>query len=790
VSAPAFSLLSEGVQQAIFRLGWNELRPIQVESIQAVASTTDDLIIAARTAGGKTEAAFLPIISELERDPKKQAIYVGPLKALINDQFERLERLCEDIGVAVHRWHGDVSQAAKQRFRKNPGGILLITPESLESNFCNYGRAVPDLYGGLAFVVIDELHVFLNDVRGLHLASLLARLRTATGRNPRQIALSATLGDPDEARLYLRPDDPASVRLISDQTRTREVRVGLRTSLSGSENRLKPAEILNLFDSVVGEYWIRPKPLADAPFDSVRPPDTAQPDDDEDEPEEADDTEGSTLDEIAHDIASAFQEGTNLVFGNSRATLEELADKLHKIGEVQHWAYDPFVVHHGSISWDIRSDVESRLKSGRPTTALCTSTLELGIDIGDIRAIGQIDPPWSVAAFVQRLGRSGRKEGDPSIMRQYVREDAPSRESSLTDLLFPRLIRSMAIIELMLAKWLEPRGAQRLHLSTLVHQTLSLLRQSGSIPAAKLHQTLCVAGPFRAVTPQIYEHVLRSLGGKDIIEQSPNGDMLLGLVGEAIVSNYQFYASFASNEMFAVNNAGEKIGELHPTFVPPVGRVFLLAGRRWEVLDIDENTRTVIVRPGTKKAEVKFPGDPGDINTRIVAEMRRILSGSKIPAYLDPGSRLILEAARLAFSRAGLGRRPLLTAAGKIRWYPWLGTKGLLTLHLFAVHAKMSAKADELSLEFETSVDGLSKWLEGVVQSDVSAETLAGLMEIKEFERFDGMLKDDAKKDYSLLDYANARDRLDIAEAKQAAASCLEAMSGGGANGPTLSPEN
>ena len=181
MNKPAFALLHPGVQRAIWEMGWKELRPIQAEAIHLLLEGNGHALICASTASGKTEAAFLPIISRLAEGKQDsiRAIYIGPLKALINDQFNRLDRLCERLELPVHRWHGDVSVSHKQALRRNPGGILLITPESLESNFINYGSQVPRLYRELEFIVIDEVHSFLGNVRGIHLLSLLSRLRDA-----------------------------------------------------------------------------------------------------------------------------------------------------------------------------------------------------------------------------------------------------------------------------------------------------------------------------------------------------------------------------------------------------------------------------------------------------------------------------------------------------------------------------------------------------------------------------------------------------------------------------------
>jgi ATP-dependent Lhr-like helicase len=215
MSEQAFSLLFPGVREAIWKMHWKELKPIQAESIHIVCETEKHVLICAPTAGGKTEAAFLPIISRLAARPQPsvQALYVGPLKALINDQFRRLEELCEKLEIPVHRWHGDVPANQKKALRDHPGGIVLITPESLESNFINFGAQVPRVYQHLSFVVIDELHSFLSNVRGVHLQSLISRLSAAARCSLRLVGLSATLARPQTARAFLAPIEVLADRL-------------------------------------------------------------------------------------------------------------------------------------------------------------------------------------------------------------------------------------------------------------------------------------------------------------------------------------------------------------------------------------------------------------------------------------------------------------------------------------------------------------------------------------------------------------------------------------------------
>ena len=287
------------------------------------------------------------------------------------------------------------------------------------------------------------------------------------------------------------------------------------------------------------------------------------------------------LDEIADDISRNFKNSTNLIFGNGKMVIEDLADKLHERVREERWPGDPFFVHHGSLSRDLREDAEAALKSGVPTTALCSSTLEMGIDIGNVRAIGQIDTPWSVASMVQRLGRSGRREGEPAIMRMYVREDSPHSRSTLTDLLFPDLLRAIAMTRLMLEKWLEPFDQNRMHVSTLIHQILSFLKQTGGMPAADLYRALCQRGPFQNVSQAQFAALLRGLAGHDLVEQVPQGELILGLLGERITASFDFYAAFQSADEFVIRSGQEEIGKLPATIIPPVGEHFVLAGKHW-----------------------------------------------------------------------------------------------------------------------------------------------------------------------------------------------------------------
>ncbi|HEX5222918.1 MAG TPA: DEAD/DEAH box helicase [Verrucomicrobiae bacterium] len=760
MSSAAFSLLHPGVQEAVFKRGWKELHSIQAQGIQAILRGSDHLLVCAHTAGGKTEAAFLPIISRLAENPRPsvQALYVGPLVALINDQFERLETLCADVEVPVHRWHGSASTTEKRRFRDSPGGILLITPESLESNFLNFSNQLRRIYADLDFVVIDELHSFLSNVRGVHLRSLLARLSAAVGRKPRLIGLSATLGDPKGARAFLAPDCPDTVSIIEGKG-DQAVKFGIKAFLSRDQddtaNRWNPSAVLAMTASLTKQQVQQAKPLLKL-HDSEGVIAAAA---------------GDELDDIASDILSTCVQHTNLVFGNAKQGLEVLADRLHtRVSELR-LPRDPFHVHHGSLSKEVRKDTEAVLKSGLPATVLCSSTLEMGIDIGSVRRVAQLDPPWSVASMRQRLGRSGRREGEPARMCLYSRDESPHSASSLTDLMFPSLVRAVALTRLMLAKWLEPHDGDRLHLSTLVHQILSCLRETGGMRATALLTVLVKDGAFGLVTETMFRRVLHSLGECELIEQMPTGELILTPQGERITSDRDFYAAFMSTEEFIVRHEGKEIGKLQSTLIPPIGENLILGGRRWCVSDINATAKTVFVTPAKGGKSPIFRSAGGEIHDRVIEEMRAVLADSDEPAYLDSAAQMLLKAARTIALRSGVLAVGYVAHEESIQWFPWLGTRGLRTLALHARCDGISAETDLLSITYKkTNLDRWRGHLESIRGGRHNALDLAQHMTVKIFEKFDAALEVD------ILDEANARDRLNLPLASARAAEALTVL--------------
>lgn len=751
----AFELLHPGIQRALWDMRWRELRPLQVSAINAFFGSESPLILSASTASGKTEAAFLPVLSAIADEPEGsiRAMYVGPLKALINDQFSRLEDLCLHAGVPVHRWHGDVSATDKQRFRANPGGVLLITPESLESAFINYGNQIPRIFGGLRYVVIDELHSFVADVRGVHLRSLIARLAQTIGTRPRALGLSATLSDFNSARRFLDFDHPEQVSVIEDKEASRSLRIGLRAYPRPVPRPEEP------------EGGKKAAPLATTAlqaYNDLVALTTGSPNQDPTVLKDATD-EDTALRNLALDVASVFRSHANLIFTNSRGLAEMLADEINQIATEQRWPRNPFVLHHGSLSKEVREDVEQRLKKGEPLSAFCTSTLEMGIDIGSVHAVGQLGPPWSVASLVQRLGRSGRREGEASILRLYSLDPPPSPKSLIEELLCPQLLRSIALVELMLEHWLEPFDNDPYHFSTLIHQTLSMLRQTGGCSAKRILDTLVTNGAFRHVKLGQLASICRALAAHELIEQTPNGDLILAPKGEGLTHGRDFYAAFTGGADYSVRYQQLTIGKLPAGSIPPEDEHLLLNGKRWKVDYIDHQSLIVEVSPAKGRKKPIFMGSGGVIHRIIVEKEREILAGDSAHSYLHRDAAKLLEAGRAYAAKLGLFEKPWLENAGCCIVFPWTGSKGLETLRLCAELDELEVEARQLSLTYHASPEVVRNHLAKVSQRIFAPSQIAEAMKDRFRDKFDEFVPEE------LLHLANSERAISLQDAADAA---------------------
>lgn len=695
------------MQRWIYDQRWTTLRDVQEEAVDPILAG-DDVVIAAATAGGKTEAAFLPICSALvgQAPTGIQVLYVSPLRALINDQYDRLERLGTHLDLPVHRWHGDVGTSSKRDVLRAPRGILIITPESLEALFVGRGPQLGRLFAGLAYVVVDELHTFMGTERGRQLQSLLHRVELVIRRPVPRIALSATLGDMMLAAAFLRPTAPERVTLLRARGEGAELRLQLRG------------------------YCVSP------PSEETEDHDASAP--------EAGDTGGVALHAIAEHLFSTLRGEDNLVFANSRTRVEAYADHLRRLCEERR-VPNEFWPHHGNLSRELREDVEAMLKDrARPVSVVCTTTLEMGIDIGDMKSIAQIGAPPSVASLRQRLGRSGRR-GGPAILRLYVEQPALADDTPLPDALRVELVQTVAMVQLLLESWYEPPVTGALHLSTLVQQVLSVIAERGGARADQAWQMLCRDGPFSGIDRPTFATFLRCLGGRDLIQQAFSGELLLGVHGERVVGHYSFYTAFTTPEEYQLLAGGRPLGTLPIEFPVDEGSYLIFAGRRWRVVSVDEERRIMDVAPAAGGRVPLFGGGGGLVHDRVRATMLELYASSTVPAFLDATARELLDEGRATFARHRLAERSLVDRGRDTLLVCWRGDRILDTIQVMLQQQGVTVARDGLVLTAHgvSAADLLTVIRRAVLAGTPDPRDLAASVKNRRSEKYDALLTDD-----------------------------------------------
>lgn len=785
-SKSSYSKLHPLIQKTLRDMRWAELRPIQCDAIDEMTETLNHLIISASTASGKTEAAFLPILSDIVEDHQSsiRAIYVGPLKALINDQFRRLEDLCNYAEIPVHKWHGDASQSGKQKARNKPSGVLLITPESIESLFINHSSKLKIMFSDLSYVVIDEMHSFIGTERGAHLKSLITRLTPISKQHVRLIGLSATLGDDALAKQWLYPSDPELITLIKGKGGDKTIQCQLKgyirsivmdapESQSSEEQEIKTPEDAKLaYRHLVKKYHpdLAPTPeereqytqhmkVINAAYHEGRFRDLGKLLSELD-PESmkkihviAEHIEkfdkGSEDDfTIASDLIRLFYGKTALIFANRRSDIEQYADIVIRILESQNKP-NCFYVHHGSLSKSEREFTEEALKTVHGTTAFCSSTLEMGIDVGNVSVVGQIGPTWSVNSLCQRLGRSGRRDGETSMLRMMIPVDEVAQKSDIVSKIYPDLLQGIALIELVAEGWCEPPEIDHLHFSTLIQQIMSIVKEYGGKNAAGIHAALITNGAFRNVDKATFIQILRSMKEHDLIEQD-NNDIILGLRGERITCSLDFYSAFMTPILYRVVHKGRLIGTIEdlPGGDPNEKEKYLiLAGKRWKVLSVDTERLEICVEPSKAGKVPKFGGGYGaDVHPKVRQKMLEILKGDKVPTYLDETAKGMLLAARKVAKEAGLLENPFYQDGSKVIWFTWTGSKihrtlwGLVKLSADINVDGIDGPFDDLTLCFESPLDKILNAFPKLMENPPALEEIARAFPTPAQEKYDRYL--------------------------------------------------
>jgi ATP-dependent Lhr-like helicase len=596
-------------------LGWRDLRPMQRAALGPLLAGEDALLLAP-TAGGKTEAAVFPLLSRMATDtwPGPSVLYLCPLKALLNNLLPRLERYAEWLGRRVALWHGDVSPTRRRAILADRPDLLLTTPESLEAMLVSVNVDHRSFFADLRAVVIDEVHAFAGDDRGWHLLAVLERLTHLVGRPPQRVGLSATVGNPE----------------------------ALLTWLQGSGAGVRPGRV------VAPEPVVRPSTVQ-AGF----PP-----------PGEIELDHVGSLANAATVIAALHAGEKRLVFCESRQTVEELGQLLRERDITT-------FLSHASLSADERRRSEQAFAEARDCVIVSTSTLELGIDVGDLDRVIQIDAPTTVASFLQRLGRTGRRPGSVRNCLFLARDgDA--------------LVEAAALLSLWGRGWVEPVVAPPEPRHIVAQQILALCLQERGVGDQTWSRWWNELWPFdRRSQP-----ILRHLVDRGYLDED-GGLLFIGPEAEKRFGHRHFMAMtavFVGAPEFTVLWGRSELGRVDPGLLTEQvtgDRRLLLAGRSWRVTYIDWRRRRCFVEPadGGGKARWRTGGVAG-FGYELTRAMRDVLLGVDPPVRLTHRAvdRLAAERERRSHLVHPGGNVIVRDERGDLRWWTWAGYRANATL--------------------------------------------------------------------------------------------------------------
>ncbi|WP_431996959.1 DEAD/DEAH box helicase [Streptomyces fungicidicus] len=598
-------------------LGWRSLRPLQQEAIGPVLAGQDAVLLAP-TAGGKTEAAVFPLLTRAQRQGWKGTgvLYVTPLKALLNNLHPRLETYTGWVGRTAELWHGDIASTRRRRILANRPDVLLTTPESLEAMLVSTHVDHRAFFSGLHSVVVDEVHAFAGDDRGWHLLAVLERLQHVIGRPVQRIGLSATVGNPRELLDWLQGSGRGS-------RPGRVVAPGVSLPETGTGAAVTP-------------------PPGDVELDYV----------------------GSVAN--AATVVAALHRGEKrLVFCESRRTVEELGEQLRLRGVTT-------FLSHASLSADERRRAEEAFAEARDCVIVSTSTLELGIDVGDLDRVIQLDAPATVASFLQRLGRTGRRPG--------------SRRNCLFLALSDEGFLAAAALLLAWSRgWVEPVTPPPEPRHLVAQQLLALCLQEHRVGENLWQEWWGGLGVFGTAA----EPVVRHLVEQGYLERD-SGTLFIGPEAERRFGQRHFMnltASFTAPPEFTVLSGRTEIGRTDPDLLTEETdgpRKLLLAGRSWLVTYIDWRRRRCFVEPVEEGGRAKWSGF-GAHRVRsftLARAVRDVLLGSDPPVTLTRRAEARLAAARETYLDVVHPAGTVITRRGDgdVRWWTWAGHRANATL--------------------------------------------------------------------------------------------------------------
>lgn len=581
--------LSEKVQNGISdKLKWNSLTQIQEETIPQILDGCNCILIA-QTAGGKTEAAFLPILSIIdnERLDPISVIYVSPIRALLNNQESRLKKLGKFIGVDAFKWHGEVDRTGKKNFKIEPKHILATTPESLEVMLMSDSYNSNELFENIRFIVIDEIHYFADNYRGSQLATIIERIQEFSKYDIQRVGLSATIGNPDEINKWISGSSKRNLSVIRPE---------------GKRNKSK--------------IFIRY-------LDEITP-------------------------ETMYELSNVLRGRKSLFFANGRSNTELIARTLDYTGINTK-------VHHSSISKGLREIAEDKLKLSSDEVCLCcTSTMELGIDVGELDIVCQIGCPPSVASFRQRMGRTGRRPGTHSHFEFCPKDPI-------------ELLNSIAIVELAKEKWVEDSNTSYEAYTVLFQQLYSMIQQKFGSNIEEFKQLVKKSNSFVNISSEELDQFLKYLIEKKYISVS-NNDFLQGIEFEKNFG-YNFIMNFSSIfetlPEFSVIFRSREIGSLQSWFVNMIikenkNAKFTLAGTTWSIDKIDKDRRKLYVSKSLDGELTNWMGGSQLISYNIAQKMLQILNDTSEYVYIDSKSKSVLDSLRIEHSSMDIGTGEML----------------------------------------------------------------------------------------------------------------------------------
>lgn len=627
-----FERLAPFLQDYIYNNGWEELRPIQVGACDVIFNTNNNLLISSGTASGKTEAAFFPILTDIYENSDFSSIdilYISPLKALINDQYERLEELLKDIDIPICKWHGDVSTTKKQFLIKNPKGILQITPESLEALLMRKTKESKIMFSNLKYIVIDEIHYFLNEVRGLQLKCLLERLQSLIEITPRRIALSATIGDLEIVSKWLSEGTNVDTQIISDN----------------SNKRIK----------LLVDYF---------------------------KYDENDEDHIKFYNKLYERTCSC----KNLIFSNSRTEVEENLFKLNRISQ-EYKNKTNYFGHHSSISASVKNEIENNMKNSDTPMSVCsTTTLELGIDIGKLDQVVQTGSVLSVSSFLQRLGRTGRRENIPQMLFMVKeRNNSDFWNQNLNS----ELLLAISIIELYRKeKWIETPIVPKKPFEILLHQTLSILYSEQPLSVTELSEKVLSLSTFKNITKAEYKILLKHLKENEYIMFDEDKKLILDKNGEKLTNHFDFFAVFSTIPEYIVSTQLGVIGSVSEPHKK--GTVFLLQGKQWKVIELNQKNKTIYVKEAQTSAKNKWTSLGSiEFHDKIIKNIKTILASNEIYPYLTEQARVKLEEMRKFYNEN-------ILTLDSTTYIPWLGTNKINSIAVVLDNANIDYEIIEI----------------------------------------------------------------------------------------------